>query len=483
MRYAITRKAANAFVIILILMLMISVISILALLKEHSGILDLIDENQKGYELFLLQSEVKMISNVAKDFVITGDEKFIEIYNRVDDRIEAKINKLSALLSGAVEHSKLSDIKSNMADIRRKVHKLFDLKKHNSIDSLNIIVESMGMRIGKDLDESVIIIINQLRSNAEMIHERIENENKNAIINISIILFLAITVAILVVILTMKRVSKPILKLETLARRISSRDFNVRIQSDSKDEIGLLIKAFNEMASEIGRRYEELENFSHIAAHDLKSPLNSITGSAELLLQDCEDKITEDEKTLLGNIVLVGRKMNNLITDLLEYAKAGEVIYSKKPVPMLPMLREIQNNLQYEIKERNIKLILHENLPSIICDPVRFQQVWGNLISNAVKYNDKREPKIEAGMIEKNKTGDNYLFFVKDNGIGISENYIDKIFNSFQRATNDKKYEGTGIGLAIVKRIIEFHKGEIWVESKEGRGSTFYFTIPKELAG
>jgi signal transduction histidine kinase len=266
-----------------------------------------------------------------------------------------------------------------------------------------------------------------------------------------------------------------------MAQRIAARDFNVELQVEAKDEIGMLIIAFNAMVDEISKRYEELENFSFIAAHDLKSPLTAIVGSAGILLEEYQDKINEEDSQLLQAIINSGEKMTALITDLLEFATAGKVEFSKEIVSMSSMLNEIREELDFTIKKQNVKLIIQENLPSFICDPVRFPQVWKNLISNSIKYNDKPEPIIEIGEAGNNNYPGLYCFFVKDNGIGIDKKDCDKIFNPFQRATSDKQFEGTGIGLAIVKRIIEFHNGKVWVESQKGKGTTFYFTIPKEF--
>ena len=141
------------------------------------------------------------------------------------------------------------------------------------------------------------------------------------------------------------------------------------------------------------------------------------------------------------------------------------------------LLNEVKLRLGYAVKEKNAEIVIQDNLPKIFCDRVRLVEVFVNLVSNAIKFNDKPNPKIEVGC---NAKDDHYEFFVKDNGPGIEEQYFQKIFEIFQRLGKREDAEGTGVGLTIVKKIVQIHKGKIWVESKVGEGATFYFTIPKK---
>jgi signal transduction histidine kinase len=241
----------------------------------------------------------------------------------------------------------------------------------------------------------------------------------------------------------------------------------------------MLILAFNAMAAEINRRYEELENFAYIAAHDLKSPLTAIYGMSQVLLSDFSEHINEEGKEFLRSIVSSSGRMNALIGNLLEFARAGKVEFSKEPISVNKLIEEIHADLVFSLKERNATLVVQPDLPCVVCDPIRFSQMWKNLITNAVKYNDKPAPLVEIGC-ESDSDGENmHRFFVRDNGIGIDERQYERIFMPFQRAVHDQKYEGTGIGLAIVKRVVEYHGGRVWVESHIGQGTTFYFTIPR----
>ena len=276
----------------------------------------------------------------------------------------------------------------------------------------------------------------------------------------------------------MQKISKRILELVKVAEKITIKDFSVHLATKEKDEVGLLIIAFNAMIEEIHRRYEELENFSSIVAHDLKSPLNGIIGYGEILKEDYQNKLDDEAKEKIDVIITSGKRMALLINDLLEFARAGKTIISEDQISIENMISEITTDLDYIIKQKDVIIDVKQMLPSCHCDKTQISQVWKNLITNSIKYNDSALPIIEIGYEEVDDELPMYRFHIKDNGIGIDKKFINRIFMPFQRAVSGSKYEGTGIGLAIVKRVIENHGGRIWVDSKIGEGTTFYFTIP-----
>ncbi|MGD8778725.1 MAG: HAMP domain-containing sensor histidine kinase [Ignavibacteria bacterium] len=479
--YTITKRTAATFLIIISLMVGIGIITIVEMNKTQNNTMMLVQENKKSERLVKLKGEIGMLFMSVKDYAVTGDEMYYKGHKEIKQKIKKEIEILKDQVTEANAKKKLIEIETVIDSNVLEISEILSLnKKNGSVKTVELIEEAV-LKFGPKINPPIEELLKQIQSNAKAENEKVFKESKEAFLLITVIISIAVIISILVVIFTLNYISKPILKLVAIAQRIAARDFDVNFKAESKDEIGLLIKAFNAMAEEIRKRYEELENFSNIAAHDLKSPLTSIMGSAQFLLDNLEDKLDEDEKILLKNILSSGENMSALITDLLEFAKAGKIEFDKEPQSMSLMLERIQKDLDFTIKKQNVKLTIQKNLPSFICDSVRFPEVWENLISNAIKYNDKPEPTIEIGTIKNKKIKNEYYFYVKDNGIGIEAEYLDKIFNTFQRATTDRRYEGTGIGLAIVKRIIEFHNGKIWAESKKGEGSTFYFTIPKML--
>jgi PAS domain S-box-containing protein len=222
---------------------------------------------------------------------------------------------------------------------------------------------------------------------------------------------------------------------------------------------------------------KELDDFTYIVSHDLKEPLRSIDAYSKFVVDDYKDKLGEEGKHYLERVRANTERMKRLIEDLLEISrlkKRGGVI---EEVEAADLVEEAKMRLEYSIKQKGVKIEIRDSLPRIFCDRIRLAEVFLNLISNAVKFNDKQNPVIEIGY---NDEGNLHKFYVKDNGIGIKDEYFEKIFEIFQRLGKREDVEGTGAGLTIVKKIIQIHKGNIWLESKYGEGSVFYFTIPKE---
>jgi PAS domain S-box-containing protein len=243
------------------------------------------------------------------------------------------------------------------------------------------------------------------------------------------------------------------------------------------------LKALNsELEERVAQRTEELleankylESYSYAVSHDLQAPLRSIMGFTQILRQKTKDNISEDCNTYLGHIVDAAKKMSELINNLLEFSKLSKKNINKKIIETTALVNLVWSHLQKDYPEK-IKFTLN-NLPNINGDTVMIEQVFVNLISNAVKYSSKKEQQIiEVGAKEKNNS---IVFYVKDNGAGFDMTYYDKLFNIFKRLHAPADFDGTGVGLAIVKLVIEKHGGAIWAESEINQGATFYFSIPK----
>jgi len=224
----------------------------------------------------------------------------------------------------------------------------------------------------------------------------------------------------------------------------------------------------------------ELDAFAHTVSHDLKEPLRGIEMFSGILLSDYASKLEPQAGDYLARVVKATGRMRRLIDDLLSYARVARVRNPYESASTAKLAEEAVAGLSTLIEERKAVVKMSENLPEIFCDPVKMRQFFQNLISNAVKYNDKPVPEIE---VSAEKFGEYYWkFAVKDNGIGIPSQYFDEIFKMFKRLHSRQEYGGgTGAGLAIVKKIVEEHSGKIWVESEEGKGSVFYALIPADL--
>jgi light-regulated signal transduction histidine kinase (bacteriophytochrome) len=198
-----------------------------------------------------------------------------------------------------------------------------------------------------------------------------------------------------------------------------------------------------------------------------------VTSYTQLLATKYKDQLDEDANEYIKFAVGGAKRMYNLINDLLDYSRIGRKEISFAKVDINQVIETVKTNLQLRIKEKECS-IEHGNLPDVYADKSQMIQLFQNLIANGIKFSDNN-PHI---IISANAEGSNYIFSVEDNGIGIDSQYFDKIFEIFKRLNNREKFEGTGIGLAICKKIIENHNGKIWVESQPDKGSVFYFTLP-----
>ncbi|MDZ7374755.1 MAG: GAF domain-containing protein [candidate division KSB1 bacterium] len=265
------------------------------------------------------------------------------------------------------------------------------------------------------------------------------------------------------------------------SRSVADRDLHlittVANQAATAIENARLYQQTRKTAEELSRANEELENFVFTVTHDLKSPIVSIQGFTSLVLEDFGASLDDEARQYLERVLRNVAQMEKLIEDLLEFSRIGRVSRPYETISAQDIVQDVLTSLSYSIEERGIKLHIAEDLPTIYCVPEQIGQVFANLIGNAVKYmGDQPDPRIEIGWRD---SGTHVTFFVRDNGIGIPKEHHEKIFQLFHRVDPRSKGEGTGIGLAIVRRIVEAHGGKVWVDSEVGRGSTFYFTIPK----
>ncbi|MFY9637686.1 MAG: ATP-binding protein, partial [Methanobacterium sp.] len=242
----------------------------------------------------------------------------------------------------------------------------------------------------------------------------------------------------------------------------------------SNEELLIARNHLAEMVSKLKTSNKELEQFAHVASHDLQEPLRMVTSFTQLLERRYKGQLDEDADDYIGFIVEGAQRMKDLIDDLLIFSRLNTEKRKLEPILMEIALDDVLFNLKSSIEENNA-IITYDPLPTIIGDISQIRQLFQNLLSNAIKFHGDEPPEIHISAQNFEKE---WLFGVRDNGIGINHNHQKQIFNIFKRLHTRKEYEGTGIGLAICKRIVERHGGRIWVESEEGKGSTFFFTIP-----
>jgi light-regulated signal transduction histidine kinase (bacteriophytochrome) len=300
---------------------------------------------------------------------------------------------------------------------------------------------------------------------------------------------------------------RPTLAITQAADRISEGDLSARTGlPPQKSELHRIAQRFDQMAANLERRRAELEQahgqilsqnaelerrvaertkeleainseleaFSYSVSHDLRAPLRHMNGFAQLLVKN--PKIQEDPKTQrqLAVIIDAAKRMGTLIDDLLSFSRMGRQSLSKSQVNSNEMVKEVVAEVLAREPDRQIEWKI-DALPAVHADAAMLRQVWINLISNAVKYSRQKNPAVIE--IKSEQTAAEIIFSIKDNGAGFDMAYIDKLFGVFQRLHHEQEFEGTGIGLANVRRIVARHGGNVWAEGKPGEGATFSFSL------
>jgi len=260
-----------------------------------------------------------------------------------------------------------------------------------------------------------------------------------------------------------------IVALSMIARDITERQV-------AETEIRRLNEALRKKAHSLG---EDLESFSYSVSHDLRAPLRYMDGFLDLLDNHIGASLDEKGRHYLDTAVDSARQMGVLIDDLLRFSRTGRVDMRETKVDLTDLVRQAQQELAAGLRERKVVWTVAP-LPEVAGDPALLRQVVVNLLGNAVKYTRTRaEAAIEIGCREE---GEEWVVFVRDNGVGFDMRYAHKLFGVFQRLHSSDEFEGTGIGLAIVRRIVARHGGRTWAESVLGQGATFYFSLPRVAA-
>ncbi|HEX6997141.1 MAG TPA: ATP-binding protein [Gammaproteobacteria bacterium] len=307
-------------------------------------------------------------------------------------------------------------------------------------------------------------------------------------------------------------ITGPIASVVDIARGVlEKRDYSLRAPKTSDDEVGVLVDAFNNMLDEVGDRTavlertqeelktlnaeleqrvaartaqleaanKELESFSYSVSHDLRAPLRAVGGFAELLWEDHAADLNAEAQRKLGVIRSEAARMGALIDDLLAFSRLGRKSLQPVDLDMAALVDNVFARLRTEADGGDRVELRVGRLPQAHGDRALLEQVWVNLLSNAIKFSSRKdEPVVEVGAISEELE---HVYYVRDNGAGFDPRYKAKLFGVFQRLHDGSEFPGTGVGLALVQRIVLRHGGRVWADGKPGEGATFYFTLPKEV--
>lgn len=392
------------------------------------------------------------VQSAERGFLLAGEDKYLTTHKKSNDVIPELFKQLNLFENeNSLFEKKIVQLKNIVQERLNYSYQVISLVKTKGLREARILFASGK---GKNLTDSIRVFIyslvtenNDLLKKRKIIEVSQANRIKKIILLSTLFQILLLSVILFIVI----------------------KDITGRKKAE-----GLLHK----LNEELETANKELESFSYSVSHDLRAPLRHIDGFIKMLQSSTKEKLDDKSNRYLGIISGAAKQMGQLIDDLLHFSRMSRTAINYSLVDMNQVVNEVKEEIMSTLKNSNIEWKI-SNLPGIQTDPSMMRVVWMNLISNAVKYTSKVEKPIIT--IDAQRNENEITFIVKDNGAGFDSNYAHKLFGVFQRLHSSEEYEGTGIGLATVKRIVSRQSGRTWAEGDIGKGAAFYFSLPTKI--
>jgi len=390
----------------------------------------------------------------VRGYAIVGTNNYLEPFERAKKKLPFYLDSLRSLTVDNPTQQKTIDTLNQLIDKSMLyLEACVEIRKKIAPDSE---VACIASGEGKDIEDAIRKVIGNSKriEDTLLFHRKIRSEEATRNFNIIFISLISILILILIIVYI-----------------IINNNLKTRRKAD--EQIRQLNADLQSNVTQLELLNRDLESFAYSISHDLKAPIRAMTSFAELLVERYSSKLGEEGNSFLKIISENGVKMNRMIDKLLEFSKLGSKDIEKVDVNMNSIINRCITELNATIKH-HAKINVHSLAPAK-GDPFLLAHVWSNLISNAIKYSDKTtNPQIDIGDIVRNGE---VIYYVKDNGIGFDMAYADRLFQVFHRLHSQQEYEGVGIGLAIVQKIVIKHGGRVWAESEPSKGATFYFTL------
>ncbi|HEY9669251.1 MAG TPA: CHASE3 domain-containing protein [Coleofasciculaceae cyanobacterium] len=411
-------------------------------------------------------SSIKDAETGQRGYLLTGQESYLKPYNSAVKTIEPQIAQLKTLtVADPYQQQQLATLRPLIAQKLAELEETIDLRKNQGLSAaVPLVLTNRGE-----------VLMNQIRTTIQQMESGKNKQLQNWLTAREQAVFkgqLTFLVGIILNLFAFYLVYRAI-RQETTERHQAEAALKL-LNDELEMRVQLATAELKESTANLLRSNQELEQFAYVASHDLQEPLRAVNSYAQLLARKYQANLDAKADKYLGYIMEGATRMQQLINDLLAFSRVGT---HGKPLELTDcevVFSHVLDNLKIAIAE-NFALVTHNPLPRVIGDKIQLIQLFQNLIGNAIKFRGEEHPQVHvSAKSQKNE----WVFCVRDNGIGIETEYFDRIFTIFQRLHSRSEYPGTGIGLAVCKKIVERHRGRIWVESMPGQGTTFYFTIP-----
>lgn len=457
-------------------------------IKENSDYFSRSTEIMKNATRF--QRNVLSMESGLRGYLLTGEKSFVNSYDAANKDNNEILSELTTLITDTSQRNLLNDIKTlnnEWTDVYTEPLKLSKALSAQSGEHLIAFNKTYREKaVSGEEKRSAAKLQDKLREFAASEYKLrdVRKEKLAQIVNRTkatsyFLTIISIIASIVIVVLLARRIARRIKQMTVFADTIAKGNYDTNIKAIGNDELSPLVHSLNSMAEELStnisllkRSNKELDQFAHVVSHDMKTPLRGISNIVSWIEEDHKEelspKVVEYIDLIKGRIF----RAENLIAGLLAYARIDKETVEKEEVNVNDLIQEVLDNMASTNINAKISV-----LPIIRTERILLFQIFSNLISNAVKYNEKDTIEIDISFKEH---PDKYEFFVKDNGIGIAPNHYQRIFTIFETLTDKDSFESAGVGLAIVKKILDSKQQEIRVSSQLEEGSVFVFTWPKE---
>ena len=413
-----------------------------------------------------LSANVTDAETGQRGFLLTGQEPYLRPYNDALSQVQESTRALRDLTSdNPVQQSNLNRLEPVVALKLAELQARIDMRKRDGLDAAAKAVREGSGRLHMDQIRAVIAEMKdeeQRLLTARTQEASVSSSRAGRVImigNLLALFFLLLAGAVI---------------FQEMGQRRRAEEEVRNLNADLERRVADRTAELAERAKDLARSNSELQQFAYVASHDLQEPLRMVASFTQLLAKRYSDKLDDDAREFINYAVDGAKRMQTLISDLLSYSRVGTQGKAFELVHCDAVLDRVLKSLKIAIED-NGAVIAREPLPAVSGDSIQLSQLFQNLLTNAIKFHGEKPPLVQ---ISAKKNGSTWKLSVRDNGIGISPEHADRIFVIFQRLHTKTEYPGTGIGLAICKKIIERHGGRIWVEASPGGGSTFFFTIP-----
>ena len=425
------------------------------------------DDSDRGWVMhtqLVLEGIGTVISDMTdaetgqRGYLLTGEESYLQPYRRGHSQVSEDLQTIRKLTAdNPVQQRNLDRLEPLIATKFEEMQDRIDIRNRKG---LNAGADAVKQSPGKRLMDSIRDLTLAMKGEEDrLLQQRMAAASAASRRTKSVMIF-GNALALLFL---------------TLAGFMVQREMDARKRG--QDEINRLNHDLEERVNELTVANRELDAFTHSLAHDLRAPLRHMHGFAELLREAWHEKLDDDGRHFLGKILVSSREMGALVDDLLNFSRLARVEVQPGVVNPRDLVDRARRELEPEMEGRSIAWEIGP-LPGVRADPALLYQVVFNLLANAVKYTRKcAAARIEVGSLNDNGDGQ-VTVFIRDNGAGFDMQYADKLFRVFQRLHRAEDFEGTGVGLANVRRIVERHEGRVWAEGAVGQGATFYFSLP-----